>query len=67
MLKEIKSKYQKKNYEEVEYCLYEEMCPKCCVPFMIDDRYLKSAEFDEDYDYVCITCPYCGKKFFKHT
>lgn len=66
MPKEIKSKYQKKVYEEKEYFLDETTCPNCNVPFMIDYRYLKLFELDGDFDYATITCPYCGKKHYEH-
>ena len=42
MLKEIRSKYQAKNYEEIEYELEEQVCPKCDRPYMIDTRYCQT-------------------------
>ena len=42
MIKEIKSKYQAKNYEEIEYELKEIVCHKCDRPYMVDTRYLKT-------------------------
>lgn len=65
-MKEIRSSYQKKNYEVIKYYLSETSCPKCGRPFMVDFSYLKSVEIDGDYDFVRIICPYCGKKHYEH-
>ena len=61
MIDKIKSKYQAKNYEEIEYELEEQVCPKCDRPYMVDTRYLQTVtRYDEDWE-VNI-CPYCGHK-----
>lgn len=61
MLKEIRSKYQAKNYEEIEYELEEQVCPKCDRPYMVDSRFLQTiTRYDEDWE-VRI-CPYCGSE-----
>lgn len=65
-MKEIRSSYQKKNYEERTYFLDETACPKCSLPFMVDFTYLKLKEIDGDYDYAQIICPYCGTKHYEH-
>lgn len=63
-LKEIRSKYQEKNYEEIEYHLEEMECPKCSKPFMIDSRYsLTEYSLAHDEDMIVYYCPYCGAKW----
>ena len=51
MLKEIRSKYQAKNYEQV--------CPKCDRPYMVDSRFLQTVTKDDE-DWEVERCPYCG-------
>ena len=63
MLKEIRSKYQAKHYEEIEYELEEQVCPKCDRPYMVDTRYCKTKTiFDADWELKI--CPYCGYKHY---
>jgi len=62
MLKEIKSKYQAKNYEEIEYQLEEQVCPYCGLLYMIDSHFLKT-ETKNDEDWEVNLCPYCGHKW----
>ncbi len=62
MLKEIRSKYQAKNYEEIEYELEEQVCPKCDRPYMIDTRYCQTVTQDDE-DWEVKICPYCGYKW----
>ena len=58
---EIRSKYQQKNYEEVEYTLEEITCRKCGTPFMADyDRFPLVSFPDQARQFYKITCPYCG-------
>ena len=60
---EIRSKYQAKNYEEVEYHLEEVECRKCGKPFMADFDCFPFKYFDDQArPFYEITCPYC-----KHT
>lgn len=63
MLKEIKSKYQAKNYEEIEYELEERVCRKCERPYMVDRYFLKTV-IKDDEDWEINICPYCGHKWF---
>lgn len=63
MLKEIKSKYQAKNYEEIEYELGERVCRKCERPYMVDRYFLKTV-IKDDEDWEINICPYCGYKWF---
>ena len=66
-MKEIRGKYQHKNYEEVTYELEEITCRHCGVPFMIDYAYLPTRELEDQADlFYKITCPYCGKITLKH-
>ena len=60
------SKYREKHYEEVEFDLFDTTCPHCKTPFMIDYRYLKHVEIDNDEDFVRIRCPYCEKRYYEH-
>lgn len=59
MLKEIKSKYQAKNYEEIMYYLEEQVCPKCDRPYMVDSRFCQTVTKDDE-DWEVKRCPYCG-------
>ena len=63
---EIRSKYQKKTFEEITYELEECQCTNCGRPFMADYRYFKYVERDGDYDFAKIFCPYCGKSHLEH-
>lgn len=62
MLKEIRSKYQAKNYEEVEYELEERTCHKCDRPYMVDPYFLKTV-IENDEDWEVNICPYCGHRW----
>lgn len=63
---ELRSAYQRKNYEVKEYFLDETDCPKCGRPFMVDIGECKDVEIDGEYDFHRIICPYCKKIFFVH-
>ena len=65
---EIRSKYQKKTLEEVEYHLDEFVCHYCGKPFMADWGHFKCVELDHDndFDWARIFCPYCGRKQYRH-
>lgn len=63
MIKKIQSKYQAKNYEEIEYELEEQVCPKCDKLFMIDTRYCNTITKDDE-DWEIKICPYCGHKYY---
>lgn len=68
MPQEIRSKYQRKMYEVVEYTLWEHSCRNCDKVFTLDDdkckTYWDREEFEEYYVYYC---PYCGTKHVAHT
>lgn len=64
-MKEIKSKYQQKNYEEIEFVFHENSCRKCGLLFQMDDRYCQTYyASDDDTEYIKYYCPYCGTKNF---
>ena len=69
MERQIISKYQKKNFEEITYELSEYTCLKCDRPFMADERYFPVTDDGQElnYDFIRITCPYCGHRFLRHT
>ena len=60
-MKEIRSKYQRKTLEEVEFHLSEYTCYRCDKPFMVDMDACET-EWDEDdcENRIIIHCPYCG-------
>ena len=63
----IRSKYQKKIYEELSYYLSECSCKHCEKYFMIDYNYLPMKELPDQADlFYKITCPYCGKITLEH-
>lgn len=66
MPKEYESKYWRKTHEEITYNLEECACTKCGKWFMVDYAHLPSVEIDGDYDFVKITCPYCGNYHYEH-
>ena len=61
MIDKIRSKYQAKNYETIEYELEEQVCPKCDRPYMVDSRFLQTV-VRNDEDWEVRICPYCGFK-----
>lgn len=63
MIDKIRSKYQAKNYEEIEYELEEIVCRKCDRPYMVDSRFLQTT-IKDDEDWEIRICPYCGFKAF---
>ena len=64
MPKEIRSKYQKKNFEEVIFRLDETACHKCDRVFSIDyDKCDEEWDEDEQDMRAVVYCPYCS---FKH-
>lgn len=61
---EIRSKYQNKNYEEVEYLFEECECPTCMKLFMIDlDKCKLVEKEDQARLFYSLSCPYCGRKW----
>lgn len=62
-MKEIRSKYQRKTLEEVEFYLFDYDCLKCNKPFMVDLNAC-GTEYDEDEcePRTIVYCPYCGTK-----
>lgn len=62
-MKNMLSKYQKKNYEEIILQYHEVECPYCHGYFQID---FSLCTFEPDKltprDWVVVYCPYCGKK-----
>lgn len=59
----IKSKYQRKTLEVVEYNLEEFSCLVCGKPCMVDTS-KGQIEWDDDDvgDRIIVYCPYCGMK-----
>lgn len=62
MIDKIRSKYQAKNYEEIEYELEERICRRCDRPYMVDPYFLKTV-IENDEDWEVNICPYCGHKW----
>lgn len=63
MIDKIRSKYQTKNYETIEYELEEQVCRKCDRPYMVDSRFLQTVVRDDE-DWEVRICPYCGFKTY---
>ena len=62
-MKEIKSKYQRKNYQELTFNLDEYSCHRCGNVFLIDiDMCQDKYEDDQARPYKHFFCPYCGKE-----
>lgn len=61
-MKEIRSKYQKKILEEVEYTLDEVTCHDCKQTFMMDFGKCQYTMYpDQARSAAVYYCPYCGK------
>lgn len=62
-MKEIRSKYQRKILEEVEYAVEQFDCRKCDKPFMVDlDACEQKWDAEEFECWSIVYCPYCGHK-----
>lgn len=65
-MKEIRSKYQAKNYEEVTYYLDNRQCGSCGHVFAVDLDKCPTQYFpDQARPFAKFYCPYCGEKHFQ--
>lgn len=60
-MKRIRSKYQQKTLQEIEYNLFEHSCYACDNVFMIDFEFIQIRRDENGDSYYKIICPYCGK------
>lgn len=59
---EIRSKYQKKNYEYFEPDYIDVQCGRCKSVFEFDPRWSKYEEADDGKESAVAFCVYCGRK-----
>ncbi len=66
-MNEIRSKYQKKNYEEITIIYDEFTCWKCNRDFMVDlDQCDTEMDLYQCKPFQIFKCPYCSAKHRVH-